>query len=54
MASALISEYSLRINYKDKFFELPVIGEYTVKSFVDLLGIDMSDINNETAYISPR
>ena len=36
LASALISEYSLRINYKDEFFELPVIGEYTVKSFVDL------------------
>tara|TARA_Y100000746_G_C15467691_1_gene434863 strand:+ start:1601 stop:3940 length:2340 start_codon:yes stop_codon:yes gene_type:complete len=53
LASALISEYSLRINYKDEFFELPVIGEYTVKSFVDLLGIDMSDINNEATYISP-
>lgn len=53
LALALISEYSLRVNYKDEFFELPVIGEYSVKSFVNLLGIDMSDINNEATYISP-
>ena len=53
LASVLISEYSLRINYKDKDFELPVIGEYSVKSFVDLLGIDMSDVDSEATYISP-
>ena len=53
MALDLIDEYSLTINYKNESFELPVIGKYSVKSFIDLLGLDMSDVDNEATYISP-
>ncbi len=53
VASKLIDEYSLTLNYKDASFELPVIGEYSVKSFVNLLGLDMSDVDKNATYISP-
>ena len=53
MASRLIDEYSLTLNLKETSYDLPVIGEYSVKSFIDLLGLDMSDVDNEATYISP-
>ena len=53
MALELIDEYSLILNYKNESFELPVIGKYKVSSFVDMLGLDMSDVDNEATYISP-
>ena len=49
----LIDEYSLIINYKGGSTKLPVFGKYSVKSFIDLLGIDMSDVDDEVTYISP-
>ena len=49
----LIDDYKLTINHKQGSFNLPVFGKYSVKSFVDLLGLDMSDVNNEATYISP-
>ena len=52
-ARKLIGEYSLTINYKGDSIVLPVFGKYSVKSFIDLLGIDMSDVDNEVTYISP-
>ncbi len=48
-----INEYSLAINHKQETFSLPVIGKYAVKSFTDLLGLDMSDVESEITYISP-
>ncbi len=53
VARKLIGEYSLTINYKGDSLVLPVFGKYSVKSFIDLLGIDMSDVDNEVTYISP-
>ena len=53
VAKKLIGEYSLNINYKGDSIALPVFGKYSVKSFIDLLGIDMSDVDNEVTYISP-
>ena len=32
---------------------MPVFGKYSVKSFIDLLGLDMSDVEDEATYISP-
>ena len=32
---------------------MPVFGSYSVKSFIDLLGLDMSDVDNKASYISP-
>ena len=52
-AKDLIDEYSLTLNYKDQKFSLPIIGKYSVKSFVDLLGLDMSDVDKKVTYISP-
>jgi len=32
---------------------LPVYGKYSVNSFIDLLGLDMSDVDEKATYISP-
>lgn len=50
---SMISDYDLRINHKQGSFNLPVYGKYSVKSFVDLLGLDMSDVDSLATYISP-
>ncbi len=49
----LLSEYKLRINHKNSTYELPVIGKYRLMSFVNLLGLDISDVDEEVTYISP-
>ena len=48
-----IADYSLIINHKQKSLELPVYGEYSVSSFVDFLGLDMSDVSSFASYVSP-
>ena len=53
IASNLIDEYSLTLNYKEETFELPVFGKFSVKSFTDLLGLDMTDVDKQATYISP-
>lgn len=49
----LLSDYELRINHKQGKFNLPVFGKYKVSSFIDYLGLDMSDVNEDATYISP-
>ena len=49
----LIDEYSLTLNYKEESFQLPVFGKYSIDSFVNLLGLDMSDVDEEATFISP-
>jgi polysaccharide export outer membrane protein len=53
MSKSLIADYDLRINHKQGTYTLPVFGRFEVKSFVDYLGLDMSDVENEATYISP-
>lgn len=53
MAKSLISDYDLRINHKQGTYTLPVFGIFDVKSFVDYLGLDMSDVEDQATYISP-
>ena len=53
MTKNLINDYELRINHKQGSFKLPVYGNYSVSSFVDLLGLDMSDVDEIATYISP-
>ena len=53
MAKSLIADYDLRINHKQGTYTLPVFGRFDVKSFVDYLGLDMSDVEDEATYISP-
>lgn len=53
ISRGLIDDYELTINHRQGTFKLPLIGQYSVKSFVDLLGLDMSDIDNNATYISP-
>jgi len=50
---SLIDDYDLRINYKGGIYRMPVFGRFNVKSFVDYLGLDMSDVEDEATYISP-
>lgn len=53
MSRSLINDYNLTINHKKQTYTLPVYGKFKVKSFVDYLGLDMSDVDNEATYISP-
>ena len=53
MAKSLINDYDLRINHKQGTYTLPVFGRFDVKSFINYLGFDMSDVENEATYISP-
>jgi polysaccharide export outer membrane protein len=53
LAKDLIADYDLRINHKQGTYTLPVFGRFDVKSFVDYLGLDMSDVEDEATYISP-
>jgi protein involved in polysaccharide export with SLBB domain len=53
MARGLIADYDLRINHKQGTYTLPVFGRFDVKSFINYLGLDMSDVENEATYISP-
>lgn len=53
MTRELKNDYSLRINHKQGSFNLPIYGKFSLKSFINLLGLDMSDVNKEATYISP-
>jgi protein involved in polysaccharide export with SLBB domain len=53
MAKSKIKDYELILNHRQGSFRLPVIGAYSVKSFIDLLGLDMSDVDDIATYISP-
>ena len=53
LTMGLISDYDLTIDHKQGSFTLPVFGKYSVKSFIDYLGLDMSDVSHEATYISP-
>lgn len=53
LTAELINDYELRINHKQGNFSFPVFGRYSVSSFVDLLGLDMSYVDGEATYISP-
>ena len=49
----LITEYELRLSHRQGNFRLPVYGKYSVSSFINLLGLDMSDVDNIASYVSP-
>ncbi len=53
MTKRMIEEYELRINYKQESFRLPIYGKFSVSSFVDLLGLDMTDVDSLVSYVSP-
>ena len=53
MAKRLINDYDLSINHKQSTYTLPVFGRFNVKSFVNYLGLDMSDVEDVATYISP-
>ena len=49
----LINEYELRLSHRQGSFRLPVYGKYSVSSFINLLGLDMSDVDEIATYVSP-
>jgi len=53
MSLQLIEDYDLVINHKQGTYTLPVYGRYEVESFVNYLGLDMSDVEDEATYVSP-
>jgi polysaccharide biosynthesis/export protein len=52
-AQELITAYSLTINHDAKSYSFPVFGNFYVKSFIDFIGLDMSNVENEAFYVSP-
>ena len=48
-----IQDYVLRINFKNDTYKLPIYGKFYVKSFIDFLGLDMTDVDNSVTYVSP-
>ena len=48
-----IADYDLRINHKQGSYTMPVYGKFKLLSFVNFLGLDMSDVDAEATYISP-
>ena len=53
MTNNLITDYELILNHRQGTYRLPVYGKYSVKSFIDLLGLDMTDVDELATYISP-
>ena len=53
ISKKMISDYQLVINHKQGTFRLPIYGKYSVTSLIDLLGLDMSDVDEIATYLSP-
>ncbi len=53
MTKNKIEAYELRLNHKNESYRLPIYGKYSVKSFIDLLGLDMTDVDDTATYVSP-
>ena len=53
MTKSKIADYQLILNHKKETYRLPIFGKFNVKSFVDLLGLDMSDVDGTATYVSP-
>ncbi len=53
LAKRLMDDYTLRLNHKQGVYNIPVFGRFSVKSFVEYLGLDMSDVEPVARYISP-
>lgn len=53
MAKSKIADYELILNHSQGTFRLPVYGKFDVTSFIDLLGLDMTDVDNLATYVSP-
>ncbi|MFL2726086.1 MAG: SLBB domain-containing protein [Gammaproteobacteria bacterium] len=49
----LITDYQIVLNHKQGTYKLPIYGKYSINSFIDLLGLDMSDVDEIATYISP-
>ena len=52
-SQSLIDDYSLRINFKDDTFIMPVFGRFNVNDLINFLGFDTNDIDKIATYVSP-
>ena len=48
-----IDDYAVRINHKQGSYTMPVYGRFKIESFINFLGLDMSDVDEIATYISP-
>ncbi len=53
ISAALINDFSLNIYHVNETFSMPVTGRFKIKTFIDLLGLDMSSVEKVATYISP-
>ena len=53
ISKKLVNDYSLRMNHQDKTYIMPVYGRFEISSFVDFLGLDMSNVDSSVSYVSP-
>ncbi|MEL1227042.1 MAG: SLBB domain-containing protein, partial [Candidatus Neomarinimicrobiota bacterium] len=49
----LINDYTLLINHMGTPYYLPVYGKFKLESFVNFLGLDMTNVDDEVTYIKP-
>jgi polysaccharide biosynthesis/export protein len=52
-AQELITAYSLTINNDQNSYSFPVYGNFNVQSFIDFIGLDVSNVESEAFYVSP-
>ena len=52
-SKSLLDDFRLIISHKQAEYAMPVFGRFSIKEFIDYLGLDMSDINENATYISP-
>jgi polysaccharide export outer membrane protein len=53
ISKKLINDFTLKINHMNKSYNLPVFGNFQLKSLVEFIGLDMSNVDENVTYISP-
>jgi protein involved in polysaccharide export with SLBB domain len=53
ISKTLINDYTLKINHMNKSYNLPVFGDFRLKSLVEFIGLDMLNVDENVTYISP-
>ena len=49
----LINDYTLKINHNSYEYNIPVFGDFQLKSIVEFIGLDMFNVNEKVTYVSP-
>ena len=53
MSKTLINDFILKINHMSKEYNIPVFGDFQLKSIVEFIGLDMTNVDDNVTYVSP-